>query len=90
MKKIILSALILTSTAFAETALVSVNGMVCGFCVQAITKKVQALSEVEKVHVDLDQKKVTIDFKDGQSADDAAIEKAITDAGYKVVSIQRS
>jgi mercuric ion binding protein len=90
MKKIILTALILTSTALAETAFVSVNGMVCGFCAQAITKKVQALSEVEKVQVDLDQKKVTIDFKDGQSADDATIEKVITDAGYKVVSIQRS
>ncbi len=89
MKKIIFILLAVVSPGLAETVLVSVNGMVCGFCVQAITKKVQALNEVEKVNVDLDNKKVTIDIKEGQTVDDPTITKVITEAGYKVVSIER-
>lgn len=90
MKKIIFSLLAIVSPVFAETVLVSVNGMVCGFCVQAITKKVQALNEVEKVNVDLDNKKVTIEIKEGQPLEDSKIKEAITSAGYTVVSIERS
>ena len=76
-----------TAPAFAATSVVHVNGLVCDFCARAIEKVFGQQKEVQTVKVDLDQKIITLDFKDKQKLDDATITKLVTDAGSKVVSI---
>lgn len=90
-KLIILSAFIisLATAANAETIKASVNGLVCSFCATGIEKTFRAQSAVGDVKVDLDNKLVTIDTKQGQTLDDATITKLITDAGYSVTGIVR-
>ncbi|MEY3903816.1 MAG: hypothetical protein RL189_3122 [Pseudomonadota bacterium] len=99
MNKVIRSILILSSmtgglvmsgVAFADDVKVSVNGMVCGFCAQGITKKLNKTEAVEKVNVDLEKKLVSFSTLAGKQFDDAAITKLITDAGYSVVKIERT
>jgi mercuric ion binding protein len=70
--------------------LVSVNGMVCSFCAQGIEKKFKAQKSVETVAVDLDNKKVTLQLKKGETISDETIKEIITnEAGYELVKIQR-
>jgi periplasmic mercuric ion binding protein len=84
MKKIILSTiLIFSSFAFAgEVLKVGVKGMVCSFCAQGIEKKFSAEPSVEKVHVSLEKKLVTLNFKDDQRLPDSKIKEILKDAGY--------
>jgi copper chaperone CopZ len=70
-------------------AVVKVNGLICDFCVQALSKTFKKQSAVRAVAVDLDSKEVRLGFKPGMSLDDATIGKLIRDAGYNVVSISR-
>ena len=92
MKKLILIAIIiffpLTANA-AETAKISVNGLVCDFCARAIEKIFTKDEAVESVTVDLTSKIVTAIFKDGKTLSDDQLKKLVTDAGYNVVSIAR-
>lgn len=74
---------------FTADAVVSVNGLVCDFCAQAIQKSFGRHAEVNAVRVDLTAKVVSIDFKPNATLDDAAIRRIITNAGYTVVSIRR-
>lgn len=67
-----------------------VNGMVCGFCAQGITKKFNAEESVAKVAVSLEKKVVTIALKDGKQIDDKQIEKLLKESGYKVEKIERN
>lgn len=92
MKKLILTAafLILPLTAnAAETAKISVNGLVCDFCARAIEKIFTKDEAVESVSVDLTSKIVTAIFKDGKILSDDELKKLVTDAGYNVVDIKR-
>lgn len=82
---IVLAGLAGHSTALAETKTLTVNGMVCSFCAQGIEKKFKERAEVQNVHVNLKEKSVAIDFKEGQSIPDAEIEAILKDAGYAVV-----
>ena len=92
MKKLILIAALilfpLTANA-AETAKISVNGLVCDFCARAIEKIFTKDEAVESVTVDLTSKIVTATFKDGKNLNDDQLKKLVTDAGYNVVSIAR-
>lgn len=91
MKKLILAVAIalFSQAASAETILAKVNGLVCSFCATGIEKTFNAQPAVEKVHVDLDNKLVTINTKSDQKLDDDTVTKLITDAGYSVVGIER-
>ena len=92
MRKLIFTAALFTmlaGAAQAETIKASVNGLVCSFCATGIEKTFKAEAAVEKVHVDLDNKLVTINTKSDQKMDDATITKLITDAGYTVTNITR-
>jgi len=86
----LIGGLIVSGSALADDVKVSVNGMVCGFCAQGITKKLNKTEAVEKVNVDLEKKVVSFSTLAGKQLDDAAITKLITDAGYAVVKIERS
>ena len=85
----IIAVLLTASGARAETIVASVNGMVCSICVTGIEKSFQKNPAVEKVNVDLETGKVTVDTKPGASIDDATVTKTITNAGYAVTEITR-
>ena len=80
----------LSAAASAETIKATVNGMVCGFCATGIEKTFKAQPEVKSVTVDLQKRLVTVATKEGQGIDDARLRKLIGNAGYSVVSIDRS
>lgn len=81
--------LLISTTAFAETIKVEVNGMVCSMCAQGIEKKFKKLDVVKNIKVDLDTKVVQIDLLENQSLDDEVVTKFITEAGYNISSIKR-
>ena len=68
----------------------TVNGMVCGFCAQGITKKFNAEEAVAKVDVSLEKKVVTIALREGKNLDDKQIEKLLKESGYAVEKIERN
>lgn len=53
-------------------------------------KLVTAVNHVKTVNVDLENKLVTVATKEGQTIDDSKLKKLIGNAGYSVVSINRS
>ena len=66
-----------------QLVVLSVEGMSCQHCVNAIRKAVGALNGVQRVEVDLQKKEVTVDF-DSAAATLTAIKEAIEDQGYEV------
>ena len=82
--------LVLSSWAHATTIEMEVNGLVCGFCAQGIEKTLKTLPATEGVYVSLENRLVAVKLKDGDDIDDATLRKALTDAGYTVVGIQRT
>jgi copper chaperone CopZ len=86
----IIISLAFSALACADTIHAKVNGMVCGFCATGIEKTFRAQPEVKTVKVDLDNKLVTVSTKEGKTIDDAKLKKLISNAGYSVVSIDRS
>jgi copper chaperone CopZ len=83
-------AVLVASSATAATIEMHVNGLVCAFCAQGIEKKLRKLPATADVVVSLEQRLVAVAIKDGQDISDADLRKALTDAGYKVISIQRT
>lgn len=69
---------------------IDVNGMVCAFCAQGITKKFKAEPAVEVVDVNLGEKRVKLVLKDNQDIDDSRIRENLTDSGYNVTKIERN
>lgn len=86
---IVVLSTFLAFTANAKDIKVSVKGMVCGFCAQGITKKFQALPEVENVDVSLGKKTVSLKTKDGKDISDSSITSILTESGYNVERIDR-
>ena len=62
-----------------------VEGMTCEHCVETVTKAVNSLDGISQVSVDLDKKKVTVDFDDSRTDMDA-ISSKIIEVGFEVVS----
>jgi len=80
---------LMSSLAHADNIKVTVNGMVCGFCAQGITKKLTKTKSVEKINVDLETKIVSFSEIKGKEFKDEDISKLLTEAGYTVVKIER-
>ena len=72
-----------------RTITVRVNGMVCDFCARSLTKVLRRDDNVEAVAISLEDKTVTIVLTEDGEMDDAAVEKAVKNAGYNVASIER-
>lgn len=88
--KIMIAMLLLaaTFTARAATTLkAEVNGMVCAFCAQGIEKKLRALPQTRDVYVNLKDRIVAVELRDGQTLAPQAVRDLVKDAGYDVVSI---
>ncbi|MDB6162807.1 MAG: copper chaperone [Xanthomonadaceae bacterium] len=91
-RQLLLALLLLTACtlASARTIEMKVNGLVCAFCAQGIEKTLKALPATDQVYVSLENRIVAVHLKDGSDIDDATLRKAITNAGYSVVGIQRT
>ncbi len=81
--------LINISSAFAKEINVDVNGLVCEFCAVTIEKNFKKKDEIKEVKVDLDLKKVFLNFKEGKDLSDKIIRDTIVNNGYNVVKINR-
>ena len=94
MNKLLLASittLVFSRAAFAtQTIKANVNGMVCAFCAQGIEKKMRALSQTKDVYVNLKQRLVAVEVKDGQTISDETVKEIISKAGYSVTSITKS
>ncbi len=100
--KTILSVLLLSAFAIAPAmaaenasckqpqSVATVDGMVCDFCTQSITKVLKKDAAVKDVLVDLNTKKVTVDVATGKEFTDETLAKAIDYAGYKLVKIEHA
>lgn len=66
----------------SETLTYVVPGMHCGHCETSVTEEVTAVEGVDSVVVDLEAKRVEVS---GVALVDAAIRRAIEEAGYDAV-----
>jgi len=67
----------------SEHAAFIVEGMSCEHCVKAIKEAVSRLNGVYEVLVDLEAKRVVVEY-DAERLDQGTIRGTIEDAGYKV------
>lgn len=74
--------------AATQTIKAEVNGMVCAFCAQGIEKKMRSLTQTQDVFVDLKNKVVAVQLKDGQQLPHDTVKALIKDAGYDVSKIE--
>jgi len=79
-----------STLASAKTIEMDVNGLVCAFCAQGISKTFKANPATEDVYVSLEHRLVAVHLKDGQDISDDDLRKAITNAGYKLVAVHRT
>lgn len=90
MKKLIAAMLCAASFTVqaAQTLKAEVHGMVCAFCAQGIEKKLRALSQTQDVYVNLKDKVVAVEVRDGQTLAPQTVKDLVKDAGYDVVAIE--
>ncbi|HEX8611157.1 MAG TPA: heavy metal-associated domain-containing protein [Telluria sp.] len=90
MQKFIAIALLAaaSSSQAAPTLKAEVNGMVCAFCAQGIEKHLRQLPQTKDVYVNLKDRVVAVEIKDGQSLAPDAVKAVVKDAGYDVVGIE--
>lgn len=82
------AGLFVASAQAAPTTRITVNGMVCAFCAQGIEKKLTALPQTRAVYVDLGEKIVAVEAREGQTIDVDKVRAEIKDAGYDVVKVE--
>ena len=90
MKKInllLLVAFLVPTFAWADSYVLTVEGLVCDFCAQGIEKKLNKEfkdQKIQNIHVDLNDKKVTFD---ADKIDEKKLGVLIKDAGYNLKNI---
>ena len=84
----LLLAASLPAMAATTSVKVTVNGMVCAFCAQGIEKRLGKMDATQAVFVDLKNKTVAVQAKEGRTLDGKAISAEIVDAGYDVVKLE--
>jgi copper chaperone len=65
-----------------ETTVLKVNGMTCGGCVRSVGNVLKAVPGVTGAEVSLEKSEAKVTF-DPAVANQAALRKAIEDAGYE-------
>lgn len=91
MYKIILVLCLFTSPLALATsqAKVHVSGMVCALCAQGVIDSLKEQKEVRSVDVNMDDKTVTLQFKDGQNLEDSKIGGILSRGNYTVERVER-
>lgn len=84
------AALFAGSVLEARSLRIEVNGLVCAFCADGITRAFKKEPAAAEVFVSLEDKLVAVQLKDGQDISDATTTQLLTDAGYTVVGIRRT
>ncbi len=69
--------------------IIYVNGMVCSFCAQGITKSFKSHNAIKDVSVSLENKTVKLKLKRFHRISDKKIQSIINDSGYNVKEIKR-
>tara|TARA_Y100000991_G_C21946481_1_gene337682 strand:+ start:528 stop:971 length:444 start_codon:yes stop_codon:yes gene_type:complete len=69
---------------------VTVNGMVCSFCVQGLEKAFTKEKSVKSVVVSLSDKLVVLSLKENMDISDEKIKSIVENTGYNVKKIKRS
>lgn len=72
-----------------RTIEMQVDGLVCAFCAQGISKKLGKLDATDEVLVSLESGLVAVALKPGQDIADAELRGTLTEAGYSVKAIER-
>ncbi len=72
-----------------RTIEMQVDGLVCAFCAQGISKKLGQMPATQEVLVSLENGLVAVALKPGQDLPDAELRSRLTDAGYTVKRIER-
>ncbi|WP_295639007.1 heavy metal-associated domain-containing protein [uncultured Methylibium sp.] len=85
---ILAAGLLALSAQAATTTKLTVNGMVCAFCAQGIEKKLSAMPQTRAVYVNLGDKIVAVEAKEGQTLDVDKVRAEVKDAGYDVVKVE--
>ncbi|MFM2034058.1 MAG: hypothetical protein RJA32_693 [Pseudomonadota bacterium] len=67
---------------------ITVNGMVCSFCAQGIEKSIMKMEDTKAIFVDLKNKVVVIEPKEGKTLNEKLISQEIKDSGYDVVKVE--
>ncbi|MFB9240420.1 heavy-metal-associated domain-containing protein [Massilia antarctica] len=90
MKKTIAIALLVaaSSSHAAPTLKAEVNGMVCAFCAQGIEKHLRQLPQTKDVYVNLKERIVAVEIKDGETLAPDTVKTVVKDAGYDVIGIE--
>ena len=81
------SLCLLSLPSFASVK-ITVNGMVCSFCAQGIEKSFSKMDATKAIFVDLKNKVVVIEFKEGKTISPKVITQEINDSGYDVVKLE--
>lgn len=81
-------ALLGLSQASMASMKVTVNGMVCSFCAQGIEKSLLKLDDTKAVLVDLKNKVVVVEAKEGKTLNEKTIRQEIIDSGYDVTHVE--
>jgi mercuric ion binding protein len=84
---VVIFCLGLSQASFASMK-VTVNGMVCSFCAQGIEKSIMKMDDAKAIFVDLKNKVVVIEAKEGKTLNEKLISQEIKDSGYDVVKIE--
>ena len=88
-----LSAVLASSPAWSGNSAtrieIAINGMVCSFCAQGIENRLKTLPGAAAIHVDLQNRLVTLQIKSGTVVSDERLRTLIRDAGYDVRRIER-
>ena len=71
-----------------ESLKARVNGMVCAFCAQGIEAKLKELPQTSDVYVNLGQKIVAVQVKDGMTLSPEVVRELVKEAGYEVAAIE--
>jgi mercuric ion binding protein len=85
---VIATALLGLSQASLASMKVTVNGMVCSFCAQGIEKSLLKMDSTKAVLVDLKNKVVVVEPKDGKTLNEKEVRQEIIDSGYDVVNVE--
>ena len=86
MKKMLILLTLVTTSVFAVTQKIEVNGMVCAFCAQGIEKSLSKIETTKDVYVNLDEGFVILESTNDGVGEDK-IKNIILDSGYDVTKI---
>jgi len=68
---------------------ISVDGMVCSFCVQGVERTMRRIDAVADVALSLESKTISLWLKSGQDVDDEFLKKQIKASGFDATAVTR-